>query len=61
MKTTQAQWLRIGCLLAAGPLVGVVCTGCVVAGYSSRGGGFIFPGFGLLLVVLLVLFLLRRR
>ncbi len=37
-------------------------TGCLVAGYSSRGGGFIFPGgIGLIVMILLVLFLLRRR
>lgn len=37
-------------------------TGCIVAGGSSRGGWFIFPGgFGLILMILLVVFLLRRR
>ncbi len=47
-------------------MVGVVFTGglsgCLVAGYSSRGGAFVWPG-GLGLVVMLVLlyFLLRGR
>ncbi len=37
-------------------------TGCVAVGYSSRGGWFVWPGgFGLVVVVLLVLFLLLRR
>ena len=37
-------------------------TGCFVAGYSSRGGGFIWPGgFGLFFMLLLVFFLMRRR
>ena len=35
---------------------------CVVAGYSSRGGWFIWPGSLLLaLVLFIVLWLLRRR
>ena len=37
-------------------------TGCLVAGYSSNGGAFIWPGgLGLFVVILLVFFLLRRR
>jgi hypothetical protein len=38
-------------------------TGCIVAGYRSGGGGwFIWPGgLGLLLIILVVLFLARRR
>ena len=35
--------------------------GCVVAGVSSSGGAFIWPGGMGLLVILLVLFLLLRR
>ena len=38
------------------------CTGCLVAGYSSTGGAFIWPGgLGLLVVVILAILLLRRR
>lgn len=38
-------------------------TGClVIAGYSSRGGWFLWPGgLGGLLLILLVLFVLLRR
>lgn len=37
-------------------------TGCVVVGGTSRGGFFLWPGgLGLVLVVLLILFLVRRR
>ena len=35
--------------------------GCLIMGYSSRGGGFIFPGGLGLIVMLVVLFLLMRR
>ena len=37
-------------------------TGCVVAGYSSRGGFFLWPGsIVLTLLGLLVFYLMRRR
>jgi hypothetical protein len=37
-------------------------SGCLVAGVSSGGGFFIWPsGIGLLLLVLIVVFILRRR
>jgi uncharacterized integral membrane protein len=37
-------------------------TGCIVAGYRSGGGWFIWPGgLGLLLIILVLLFLARRR
>jgi hypothetical protein len=36
--------------------------GCVMVGYSSRGGWFFWPGgLGLLVFVVLALLLLRRR
>ena len=48
--------LAILALLAAGAL-----SGCLVAGYSSRGGFFVWPGsIVITLIVLFVLFLLRR-
>ena len=53
---------RLICIIAAGVVMGVTLSGCVVAGGSSRGGWFIWPGgFGLLLLILIVLFVLRRR
>lgn len=37
-------------------------TGCVAVGYSSGGGWFVWPGgIGLLVMILLVLFVARRR
>jgi hypothetical protein len=37
-------------------------SGCLVAGYSSGGGWFVWPGsLGLILIVLLIVFLIRRR
>lgn len=37
-------------------------SGCIVAGVSSNGGGFIWPGgLGLVVIVLIVLFMMRRR
>jgi FtsH-binding integral membrane protein len=49
-------------LLLTGLALCTSLTGCVVVGASSSGGWFIFPGgIGLILMILLVLFLLRRR
>jgi hypothetical protein len=37
-------------------------SGCLVAGYSSGGGRFVWPGsLGLIVIVLLIVFLVRRR
>ena len=37
-------------------------TGCAVVGASSRGGFFVWPGgLGLVVLILLLLFVLRRR
>jgi len=37
-------------------------SGCLVAGYSSRGGGFIWPGgFGMVILVVVLWLLMRRR
>lgn len=50
----------VAALLALG--IGSSTTGCIVAGYSSRGGGFIFPSvFGTLILVFVVILLTRRR
>ncbi len=52
-------------LAAVGLFVLGICSllsGCLVAGVSSSGGGFIWPGgLGLVVIVLVVLFLMRRR
>ncbi len=53
---------RLKFLILSGVGLAWLLTGCVAVGYSSRGGWFVWPGgFGLLLIVLLVLFLLRGR
>jgi hypothetical protein len=52
-----------GLLIVLGALVMTMgLSGCVVVGWSSAGGGFIWPGgLGLVLMVLLVVWLVRRR
>ncbi len=53
----------LNCLRAAG-LIGFAggLSGCVVVGWSSSGGGFIWPGgLGLGVMVLVVIWLMRRR
>jgi hypothetical protein len=48
--------------LVAASLATLGLSGCLVAGYSSGGGWFLWPGsLGLLVIVLLAIFLLRRR
>ena len=43
-------------------LLALSFTSCVGIGYSSRGGWFVWPGgCGLLVIILLILFLSRRR
>ena len=55
----------LGCMKMLNVLLASVvalgCTGCVVAGYRSGGGFFVWPGLGTLLVIVVVLLLLRRR
>jgi hypothetical protein len=37
-------------------------SGCLVAGYSSGGGWFVWPGsVGLIVIVILIVFFVRRR
>lgn len=45
------------CVVSMLPALG----GCVVVGYTSGGGWFVWPPLGLFLVVLVVVLLLRRR
>ncbi len=54
--------VRSVCIVAVGFLSLPLLSGCLVAGVSSSGGAFIWPGgLGLVVVILLVIFLLRRR
>ncbi len=54
--------LRSAALGICALLMCSMLSGCVVAGVSSTGGAFIWPGgLGLLVIVLVVLFLMRRR
>ena len=52
-----------GCaVIAVGFVVLGAISGCFAVGYTSGGGWFVWPGgLGLLLVILIVGFLLRRR
>ena len=42
-------------------LLAFFSSGCVVGGYSSGRGWFLWPGIGTLLVIALLIFFLRRR
>jgi hypothetical protein len=43
-------------------LLGLSQTGCIMAGYSTNGGWFVWPGgLGLLLIVALIYFAFGRR
>ena len=54
--------LRLMYFLMAGFFSLTLLSGCLVAGVSSSGGAFVWPGgLGLIVVVLLVVFLLLRR
>ena len=48
-------------LATFGLMACVSLSGCLVMGYSSRGGGFIFPGGLGLIAMLVILFLILRR
>ncbi|WP_236657650.1 hypothetical protein [Acidisarcina polymorpha] len=51
------------CILAVELILSVTLTGCmVVGGYSSGGGWFLWPGgLGVVSMILLILFVMRRR
>jgi hypothetical protein len=60
-RMTMHGWMRRAVAVLS-LVVALSFTGCIVVGYRSRGGWFVWPGgLGLLIVVLLVLFLLRGR
>ncbi len=54
-------WPGTALLLGLGLMLASTCTGCVVAGYSSSGGWFMWPGLGVIVVIAVVLMLLRGR
>ena len=59
---TRSRMLRCMSLLLGGFGAANLLSGCVMVGYSSRGGFFVWPGgLGLLLLLLLLWLLLRPR
>ena len=50
----------VGAILLTGLLGASALSGCLVAGYSSRGGAFLWPGGLGFLVILVLLFLVLR-
>lgn len=54
-------WPGTTLVLGIGLTLASTCMGCMMAGYSSSGGMFMFPGIGLIVLVLVVLLVLRRR
>ena len=59
---TRSRTLRTLVLLLSGFASANLLQGCVMVGYSSRGGFFVWPGgLGLLLLLLVLWLLLRPR
>jgi hypothetical protein len=53
--------VRGALIFVAGLISFVTFTGCLVVGYTSRGGWFIWPGsITLLIIIALIIWLLRR-
>ena len=60
--TSTASAIGASMLLALLSCGTLSLTGCVIAGVSSGGGFFIWPGsLGLLVLILIAVFVLRRR
>ena len=59
----NAHTIGKACAILLGLLACSTLSGCLVAGYTSSGGGFVWPGgLGLVFVLLVLLwFLLRKR
>jgi Na+/proline symporter len=58
---TSVVFRRI-CTLLASCIGAAGLAGCVAVGYSSGRGWFVWPGgLGLLIIVLIIVFVLRRR
>lgn len=59
---TRPRTVRTAALPFSGFAAANLLCGCVMVGYSSRGGFFVWPGgIGLLLLLLLLWLLLRPR
>ena len=57
----EGSLARVAGTGAAGLLLCSMLTGCLAVGYSSGGGWFIWPGgLGLVVLILVIVFLLRR-
>ncbi len=48
-------------MLAVMLLSSTALTGCLVAGVTSTGHFFLFPGIGVIVLIIIVLLVLRRR
>jgi hypothetical protein len=61
MKAFQ-RVARIGGVLALSLMLLGTLSGCLVVGFSNGRGWFVWPrGFGFVLILILLVFLLRRR
>jgi hypothetical protein len=59
--STSTLFAKLAALFAAS-VATFGLSGCLVAGYSSGGGWFVWPGsLGLLVIIVLIVFLIRRR
>jgi hypothetical protein len=56
-----ASNIRIAAMLAMSLAGGCTLTGCLVAGYSSGGGFWVWPGSIVITLVLLALWFFTRR
>ena len=62
MRTKVERKLRLICWMVLGSLSCLPLSGCIAVGYSSSGGWFLWPcGLGLLLLIAIAIFVLRRR
>ena len=62
MNMTLQRLMKICCLLIGSLMCSLALSGCLVAGVSSNGGFFVWPGsISLLVLVFVLIFFLRRR
>jgi len=61
-KPAEKNTMKKTILALLALLLSFTFSACVSVGYSSRGGWFVWPGgCGLIVIILLILFLSRRR